>query len=114
MRYRCNDPKAQNYTWYGAKDIHVCPLWQKDFMAFREWAYSNGYNPGLELDRIYSDKNYEPDNCRWVTKKRNIRNRDRFWSDELDARLVKYAMQSGVNPYQVIQEAVEKYLADHA
>lgn len=114
MRYRCNDLKAQNYQWYGGKGIKVCPLWQKDFLAFRDWAHGNGYSPGLELDRINSDKNYEPANCRWVTKKRNIRNRDRYWSDELDARLVEYSARCGDDPYQVIQEAVEKYLAEHA
>ncbi|MFI1790853.1 hypothetical protein ACH40D_20825 [Streptomyces olivaceoviridis] len=113
MRTRCNNPEAANYKHYGGKGITHCDEWDT-FTPFMEWAMANGYADGLELDRIDPDKNYTPKNCRWVTKRQNIRNRDRVWSDNLDAALVAYAKTVDVNPYEVIKEAVVQYLAEHA
>lgn len=111
MRQRCNNPEARNYKWYGGKGIHCCLEWD-DFSTFFEWANAHGYADGLELDRKDSDKDYCPGNCQWVTKKQNIRNRDRCWSDELDARLVEYSAEHNMNPYDVIAAAVAAYLEE--
>lgn len=75
MRLRCTSPKSKRYYLYGARGISVCPEWFNDFLAFREWALSNGYKKGLTLDRIDSNGNYEPSNCRWATVKEQQRNR---------------------------------------
>ena len=40
-----------------------------------DWAFANGYEEGLQIDRIDVNGNYEPSNCRWVTPKENSRNR---------------------------------------
>jgi hypothetical protein len=110
MRSRCHNPKAQNYKFYGAKGVVVCEEWRQDFLTFYEWSIAHGYADGLELDRIHAEVGYEPGNCRWVTKKANIRNRDRIWDDEIDGRLVAYAASLGKSPYEVIKVAVEEYL----
>ena len=110
MRERCNNPNAQNYKWYGGKGIGVCIEWA-EFGAFQNWALAHGYAKGLEIDRIESEDHYRPGNCRWVTKKRNLRSRDRYWSDELDAQLVSYAAKANMNPYEVIEQAVREHLA---
>ncbi|MDR2923473.1 MAG: hypothetical protein LBU85_09060 [Treponema sp.] len=70
MRQRCTNPKAKAYKYYGGKGISICPEW-KTFLPFREWALTNGYKDGLSIDRIDSDKNYTPENCRWITIKEN-------------------------------------------
>lgn len=66
MKTRCNNPNATRFDTWGGKGIQVCEEW-KSFEAFKDWAISNGYSDELTLDRIETDKNYEPGNCRWVT-----------------------------------------------
>ena len=70
MKARCFNPKHTHYKNYGGRGIKVCDEWMK-FETFMEWAFSNGYKENLELDRIDNDKNYEPNNCQWITHKKN-------------------------------------------
>ena len=74
MKHRCEDRKRTKYKDYGARGIKVCPEW-KEPNAFIDWALANGYEKGLQIDRIDNDGDYSPDNCRWVSPKVNSRNR---------------------------------------
>jgi hypothetical protein len=74
MKTRCNSQNAMDYKYYGAKGIGVCKEWEQDFQTFSDWAIKNGYNDTLTIDRINSEGNYEPLNCRWVTMKEQRRN----------------------------------------
>ena len=71
MKQRCNNPKDKAFRYYGAKGIQVCSEWNNDFKAFHDWALSAGYKEGLSIDRIDSNKNYEPTNCQWITLSAN-------------------------------------------
>lgn len=70
MRNRCLNKNAQKWHRYGQRGITICSEWDS-FAEFRRWAISNGYRKGLTIDRIDNDGNYEPDNCRWITKSEN-------------------------------------------
>lgn len=71
MKQRCLNPKHINYARYGGRGISVCAAWL-DFTAFLA---DMGERPdGLTLDRIDTDGNYEPGNCRWATMKEQCNN----------------------------------------
>lgn len=71
MKQRCYNKNRRQYKWYGAKGIRVCDEWLNSYANFEEWALSHGYVEGLSIDRIDSEKDYMPDNCRWITMNEN-------------------------------------------
>lgn len=68
MLRRCYSEHYKSYHNYGGRGIIVCDSWIDNITEFKEWALNNGYQVGLTLDRIDTDGNYEPNNCRWVTR----------------------------------------------
>lgn len=75
MHRRCYNEDERAFFWYGARGITICDEWKDDFFAFRDWALSHGYRDDLTIDRIDSDGNYEPGNCRWSTYQEQARNK---------------------------------------
>lgn len=70
MIARCNNPNIACWKYYGGKGVEVCAEWMK-FANFKAWAETTGYSNDLTIDRIDSDGNYEPSNCRWITMYEN-------------------------------------------
>lgn len=69
MKARCNNNNHHQYKDYGGRGIKVNERWNISFVAFRKWAYDNGYTDLLTIDRIDVNGNYEPCNCRFVDSK---------------------------------------------
>lgn len=67
MQTRCYNKKHERFPCYGGKGIKVCDIWLNSYEAFKKWALNNGYTDELTIDRIDSDKDYCPDNCRWIS-----------------------------------------------
>jgi hypothetical protein len=85
LKQRCYNPKSTFYKNYGGRSITVCDEWldsemydgrsTKGWIAFKNWALSNGYADDLTIDRIDNSKGYCPENCHWVTMRTQQNNR---------------------------------------
>ena len=84
MLQRCCNPNCKDYPRYGGKGVTVCDSWlnkervghsTKGWLAFEEWALSNGYKDNLTIDRRNNNEGYSEKNCRWVTVKVQQNNR---------------------------------------
>jgi hypothetical protein len=73
MIERCTNEKHPHFDRYGGRGITICDRWKQSFTAFLE---DMGDRPdGLTLERIKTDGNYEPGNCKWATYQEQNRNK---------------------------------------
>ena len=72
-KQRCKNPNHPEYHRYGGRGVRMCAEWLCNFAAF--FAYMGTCKPGLSLDRINNDGDYEPGNVRWATRKEQNENR---------------------------------------
>lgn len=120
IKKRCLNPNSINYSNYGGRGITICDEWINDYTSFSTWAKDNGYSEDLEIDRIDVNGNYEPSNCRWVTRKVNSNNKrknrkitingaTKTLSEWVDCYSLDYkVVQSRLNRYKwSIEEALE-------
>lgn len=86
MHKRCENPNSSSFKYYGERGISVCPQWGT-FASFKQWAIEQGYNTldtnrsHQTIDRIDTNGDYEPTNCRLTSVKvqnMNRRNTVRF------------------------------------
>ena len=71
MKNRCYCRDSKAHRWYGAKGIKICDQWLDNMYKFIEWGFKAGYRSGLTIDRINTNKDYTPFNCRWLTRSEN-------------------------------------------
>lgn len=74
MMARCYNKNNKDYYNYGDRGIRVCDEWLEKPYIFCKWGIGSGYRDTLTIDRIDSNKNYEPNNCRWADAKMQARN----------------------------------------
>ena len=72
MKDRCTNSNNEMYKYYGGRGIKYFDKWE-NFEGFYE---DMGECPiGLTLDRIYNNKDYYKENCRWATRQQQGRNK---------------------------------------
>lgn len=110
MKNRCYNENAKGYEHYGGNGITVCSEWLHDFHTFYNWSMSVNYKIGLSIDRIDNDKGYSPDNCRWVEKGEQQRNRKNVEIYEYEgekACLAEWARRKGIS-YKTLYSRMHK------
>ena len=74
MLSRCQDANHREYHNYGGRGIRVCEEWH-NILNFEAWVKEHPHFEGATLDRINTDGDYEPNNCRWATMFEQGKNR---------------------------------------
>lgn len=87
MMRRCYNETHKAYASYGGRGIYVCEYWHTFINFYNDM--SGSYQLGLQLDREENDGIYCKENCRWVTRKINMRNRRDVKLTESDAANIR-------------------------
>lgn len=102
MRTRCLNERSDNFSAYGGRGIKICARWDS-FQAFID---DMGERPeGTTLDRIETDGDYTPTNCRWSTMKvqeNNKRNNIMVEHAGKTMTIAQWADETGL-PYHTIR-----------
>jgi hypothetical protein len=104
MKTRCNNPNSDQYPNYGGRGIKICNRWLK----FENFFKDMGPRPSLKhsLDRIDSNGNYEPKNCRWATQQEqsnNKRNNNRIKIGDQTLTVAQWARKLGLPRHAIVR-----------
>lgn len=104
MKRRCDAPNTTHYADYGGRGICVCEEWRGSYENFRSWAVESGYDDTLSIDRVDTNGNYTPENCRWVgsvVQANNRRSNRRVTMQGETHTVTEWARILGKNPKTV-------------
>ncbi len=74
MKSRCDNVGCNSYIRYGGRGITYDSEWET-FEGF--WKdMEDGYRDNLTIDRKDTNGNYNKDNCRWITRTEQAKNRN--------------------------------------
>jgi hypothetical protein len=88
----------------------VCKEWD-NYDVFRKWSLDNGYKHGLTLDRIDTNGDYTPENCRWETWKtqqNNRRNNHYITYNGITHTMKEWSEIIGIN-YSTLRNRINQY-----
>ena len=103
MKDRCFNPANTHYYAYGGRGISVCDRWRDSFDSFLA---DMGDRPdGFTIERIDTNGDYEPGNCRWASRKEQQNNRRcnvRLEIDGVTKTISEWSEYSGVHRSVVV------------
>lgn len=101
IKGRCYNKNNLSYNLYGGEGVTVCKDWLNNPQLFIDWALSNGWQKGMEIDKdIKGGKIYSPENCLVVSKLDNCNmRRNNHFLEYLEERLTmaQWARKTGIN-----------------
>ena len=98
MIRRCYVSSSSSYPTYGGMGIKVCNRWLNSMTAFFE---DIGEQPSLihTIDRIDTEGNYCPENCKWSTPTEQANNRKNttyLTKDGVKDSIANWARKTGI------------------
>ena len=111
MKQRCNNPLNNHYKYYGNKGIKVCNEWN-EFKDFQLWAFNNGYNDTLSIERIDNSKGYSPDNCKWIPLIEQSKNQTSNVSISINGKrqiISEWAIETDIK-YSTLHKRIKKLI----
>lgn len=99
---RCYTKSHSSYSKYGGSGVTVCKEWKDDYIAFKEWALSNGYHKSLHIDKDelselkgIKPSIYSPGTCQWIMQHKNNIIESQLHTNEIEYEIVtKYSKGS--------------------
>jgi len=120
MVNRCHNESEREYEHYQGKGIVVCREWRESPKVFIKWLEDNGWNSKLQIDRINGSGDYEPSNCRVVSRRINNLNKGHYktnrsgfvgvskrsdsstWRAEISVHKKKYCLGNHGTAYEAV------------
>jgi len=123
MKVRCYNHNGIEWLRYGGRGISVCGRWLNNFENFLA-DMGEKPSPRHSLDRIDNDGNYEPNNCRWATRKQQANNKSSnrlltfkgetlslsAWSDKLKIHPSTLFKHKGLTPDEALAKIYDKHI----
>lgn len=110
---RCTNPKNSHWKYYGGKGIFVCARWRN----FKNFLADMGDKPmGFTLERIKTNRGYNPSNCCWATNKEQANNKttNRFITfNGKSQTIAQWAEEIGIT-HTTLAERLMKWPIDKA
>ena len=109
--YRSRSAKDKDY---GGRGIERCSEWD-DFPDFRKWALQSGYNDTLTIERKDVNKGYSPENCTWIPKSMQSRNRRKtIWYKHGEITFKEECVRRGINYHSAYYRLTHGYSMEAA
>ena len=119
IKSRCYNPNDKKFKNYGGRGITICDEWLGDngFINFYNWAVTHGYSENLTIDRIETNGNYEPSNCRWAdftVQANNRTNNHLITYNDKTMTISNWAKELGINYKTLSNRILQGWSIDRA